>query len=82
MAWIRLVRPDEATGSLARQYKAATGRAGKVFEIVQLHSLMPDCMRSSMMLYQSVTTCEPAPLERWMREAIATVVSRTNDCFY
>jgi alkylhydroperoxidase family enzyme len=35
-----------------------------------------------MNLYGATTTSEDNPLPRWTRELIATVVSRTNDCFY
>jgi alkylhydroperoxidase family enzyme len=82
MAWIRTVAPEDATGSVAKQYKAAIQRVGKVAKIVELHSLDPLAMRQSMALYQCVTTRERSPLDRPTREMIATVVSRANDCFY
>ena len=51
MAWIETVPEDEASGDLARQYAAARKRAGKVFQVVKVHSLRPDVMRTFMELY-------------------------------
>ena len=82
MAWIRTIAVDEATGSVAKQYKAAVKRVGRVAKIVELHSLDPLAMRQSMALYQCVTTRERSPLDHSTREMIATVVSRANECFY
>jgi alkylhydroperoxidase family enzyme len=35
-----------------------------------------------MNLYMATTTMQDNPLPHWTRELIATVVSRTNECFY
>jgi alkylhydroperoxidase family enzyme len=82
MAWIKTISEDEAEGVLAKQYKAAVGRSGTVAGIVKLHSSHVPTLRASMNLYGATTTSEDNPLPRWTRELIATVVSRTNDCFY
>ena len=82
MAYIKTVREDEATGSLAKQYEAARQRAGSIAEIVKLHSLDPVSLKASMQLYMATTTRPRSPLSRVEREFIATVVSRANDCFY
>jgi alkylhydroperoxidase family enzyme len=82
MAWIHTISEDEAEGTLAKHYRAAEGRAGKVASIVKLHSLDVPTLRASMNLYFATTTSEDNPLPRSTRELIATVVSRTNDCFY
>ena len=82
MAYIDTIGQMEATGSLARQYRAAEKRAGRVFKILEVQSRMPRALRASLMLYAEVTTCEGAPLSRLDRELIATVVSRANNCFY
>ena len=81
MAWIHTIPEDEATGPLAKHYGAAVSRAGAVAGIVKLHSLHAPTLRSSMALYQATTTMEENPLPRGVRELIATMVSRTNDCF-
>ena len=82
MAWIKTIDEADATGLLGKQYKAAINRAGSVAKIVKLHSLQPGVMRASMNLYMETTVTPDSPLPRWTREMIATVVSRTNDCFY
>ena len=82
MAWIKTIAPEDAEGAVERQYKAAVGRAGNVAGIVQLHSNHAATLRASMNLYFATTTSEDNPLSRQNRELIATVVSRTNDCFY
>jgi alkylhydroperoxidase family enzyme len=82
MAWIRIIDEDEAEGSLERQYRAARKRAGKVFQILKVHSLDPPTLRASMALYMATTTSDSVPLSRVHREMIAVVVSRANECFY
>jgi alkylhydroperoxidase family enzyme len=82
MAWIHTISEDEAEGILAKHYGAAVGRAGSVAAIVKLHSQHVPTLRASMNLYMATTTMEQNPLPPWTRELIATVVSRTNDCFY
>ena len=82
MAYIKTIAEHEATGSLAKQYKAARQRADSVAEIIKLHSLDPVALRASMQLYMATTTRPDSPLSRTEREFIATVVSRANDCFY
>ena len=81
MAHIRQVRDDEATGLLARIYDEAIARAGKVFGILRVQSLNPAALDASMGMYKTLMF-GPSPLSRARREMLATVVSRTNDCFY
>jgi alkylhydroperoxidase family enzyme len=82
MAWISKIEPDEATDLLQRQYEAATKRAGKVFQIIQIQSLRPRLLRASTQLYLEAMYAEDSRLSRAQREMIATTVSRVNDCFY
>jgi hypothetical protein len=82
MAWIRQIEINEAEGKLSTHYKAALKRAGRVYGIVKLHSLDVDFLAASMRIYKSTTVAEDKPLDRWVREAIAVVTSRTNECFY
>jgi alkylhydroperoxidase family enzyme len=81
MAHIRLIEVDEATGALRREYDAAIGRAGKVFNIVKAMSLRPSVLKRSMDLYVAIMLGSSG-LTRQERELLATVVSRTNDCHY
>ena len=81
MAHIRLIPPEEASGSLAEEYEVATARAGKVYNIVRSMSLRPAVLRRSMELYKAIMF-EPSGLTREERELLATVVSATNECHY
>jgi len=81
MSYIRCVSDEEATGLLARIYKAARKRAGRVFQILWIQSLEPDILRTSTLLYQSIMHA-PGPLSRFEREAVAVIVSKTNGCHY
>lgn len=81
MTWIRTIGVDEATGRLARSYKAAIGRAGRVYGIVRTMSLAPRTLDASMGLYGAIMFAEEG-LSRVQRELLATVVSRANGCHY
>lgn len=81
MTWIRTLQPGEATGRLAKTYRAALERAGRVFGIVRAMSLAPPILDASMSLYRNVMFAREG-LERYQRELLATVVSRANDCHY
>jgi uncharacterized peroxidase-related enzyme len=78
---LRLIDVDEATGELKREYDAAIGRAGKVFNIVKAMCLRPGVLRRSMELYKEIMF-GPSELSRAERELLAVVVSRANDCHY
>lgn len=81
MPHIRTIGPGEAQGELKRLYDAAMRRAGKIFNVVRIQSLNPRVLASSIGLYQTLML-GPGPLERPVREMLATVVSRSMDCFY
>jgi alkylhydroperoxidase family enzyme len=78
---IRLIDEEEATGELKREYDAAIGRAGKVFNIVKSMSLNPRVLGASMGLYKAIMF-GPSELSRAERELLALVVSCANDCHY
>ena len=81
MAYIRTIEPDEATGELKRHYDTAVKRAGRVFNVVKIQSLNPRILRASLGLYQELML-GPGPLDRAIREMVATTVSRERNCFY
>jgi alkylhydroperoxidase family enzyme len=81
MAHIRLIPNDAATGVLRRIYDEAIARAGKVWGILRIQSLNPGALEASMGMYKTLMF-GPSPLSRSQREMLATVTSRTNDCFY
>ncbi len=81
MPYIETVPPEEATGLLAREYRAAVERAGHVFNVVRIQSLNVPVMRASLRLYKTLMMGR-GPLDRATREMLATVTSRALDCFY
>ena len=81
MPWIHTVRVDDATGRLAKTYRAAIQRAGRVFGIVRAQSVAPAILDASMGLYQKIMYAE-AGLSRRQREMLATTVSQINECHY
>jgi len=82
MAWIELTPPEQATGLLKQLYNAALKRAGRVYNVIRLQSRRPKVLRASTQLYMEIMMAPDSPLSRAQREMIATVVSRTNGCFY
>jgi len=85
MAHIRQIDPGSSEAAadpvLDQIYREAVRRAGKVWNIVRVTSLGPRATRASLALYQEIMF-GPSPLSRRMREALAVVVSRANDCHY
>jgi len=81
MPWIKTIEPPEARGVLKVEYDRAVKRAGRVFNILKVQSLNPECLRASMQLYLA-TMYGRSGLSRAEREMLATVVSRANQCFY
>ena len=81
MAWIEQVDDQQAAGLLEKIYADAKKRAGRVFNILKVQSLNPPTLRASMGLYTQTTLAE-SPVSRALREMIATVVSKTNECHY
>lgn len=82
MAWIKTIDPSAAQGLLRKIYDDAVRRAGKVFNVLRIQSLHPRVLNASTRLYTELMHSPDNVLARAQREMIATVVSRTNDCFY
>ena len=80
-AFIETITPDDAQGLLARLYKSATTRSGKVYKVLEISSLNPGVLKSWVQLYQAVMFGE-SPLTRSEREMIAVSVSWANRCHY
>jgi alkylhydroperoxidase family enzyme len=81
MSWIRTIPPEEAQGELARLYREAVRRAGRVYHIVRSMSLSPGVLEASMAFYVQVMLARSG-LTRAQREMLAVVVSRANGCHY
>lgn len=81
MAWIDEVELDEAEGKLAEMYAELVKKRGKVSNILKVHSLNPDALGNHLDLYMTLMFGKSG-LSRTEREAIAVVVSATNECAY
>lgn len=81
MSWIDEVEVSEAEGKLAEVYAHLTAKRGKVANILKVQSLNPDAMSDHLELYMTLMFGKSG-LSRAEREAIAVVVSATNECPY
>lgn len=81
MAWIKEIEHDEATGELKITFDELVKKRGKLSNIMKVHSLNPGAMQKHLDLYIHLMFGKSG-LSRADREAIAVVVSATNDCAY
>ena len=81
MPHVHVLDYEETSGIARREYDSAQRRAGRIWNIVSIQSQLPEVMRDSMRLYQSIMF-GPSPLTRAQREMIAVVTSDANDCHY
>jgi hypothetical protein len=81
MPHVHVTPAVDATGVTKEEYEAAMRRAGRIWNIVSVQSQLPEVMRDSLRLYQSIMF-GPSPLTRAQREMIAVVTSTVNDCHY
>lgn len=81
MPHVHVLSYEESTGVCRREYDKAMQRAGRIWNIVSIQSQLPEVMRDSMRLYQSIMF-GPSPLSRAQREMMAVVTSQANDCHY
>ena len=81
MAYIELVKPEDAAGLVQVEYEKGIRRSGRVYNILKIMSRSPQALQASMRMYLAIMFGE-SELSRAQREMLAAVVSWTNDCFY
>jgi uncharacterized peroxidase-related enzyme len=81
MSWIKEIEVSEADGKLAEMYAQLLKQRGKVSNILKVHSLNPAALEGHLELYMTLMFGKSG-LSRLEREAIAVVVSASNDCAY
>jgi uncharacterized peroxidase-related enzyme len=81
MSWIDEIDVDVAEGKLGAVYAELVKKRGKVSNILKVHSLNPEALESHLGLYMTAMFGKSG-LSRAEREAVAVVVSATNDCAY
>ena len=82
IAWIDTVAPDDASGRTREIYDGLTARNGRIHNLYRAHSLRPETMESSDLLYQAVLHCADNTLEAWCGELIATYTAALCQCRY
>lgn len=81
MSWIDEIEVNEAEGALADTYAHLIEKRGKVANILKVHSLNPAALGNHLDLYMTLMFGKSG-LSRMEREAIAVVVSASNECEY
>lgn len=81
-AWIKMIPPEDAAGSLAEAYKGAVTPHGTVDNVMQAHSLRPHTMLGHIALYRAVLSHSDNVLPEWFLEAVGSYTSLLNGCDY
>ena len=81
MSWIEEIEVEEAEGKLAGMYADLIKARGKISNILKVHSLNPEAMENHLDLYMTLMFGKSG-LTRCEREAVAVVVSASNECEY
>ncbi|MDH5619246.1 MAG: peroxidase-related enzyme [Gammaproteobacteria bacterium] len=81
MSWIEEIEVSEADGTLAEMYTQLVRQRGKISNILKVHSLNPAALGNHLDLYMTLMFGKSG-LSRMEREAIAVVVSASNECEY
>ena len=81
MSWIQIIEEVESTGKLKEIYDEIEKKRGKISNIMKIHSLNPDAMKTQMDLHLSIMFGS-SNLTREERELIGVVVSTSNSCEY
>ncbi len=81
MAFIETISPENAEGELLEIYEDVIKSRGQVAEVLMLPSLSPASLTNHLDLYMTLMFAK-SPLKRKIREMIAVVVSKANNCEY
>jgi len=81
MAYIETIEPGDAVGELAELYKRAGNPDGSVDNVMTMHALNPESLRTHLEMYVAAMH-RASPLSRAERELVAVVASRLNGCAY
>jgi len=81
MPIIETIQPEDATGELKEIYNDLVKSRGKIAEVHKIQSLNPKSIVNHMDLYMTLMY-DKSPIKRVLREMIAVVVSRANECAY
>ncbi|MEK6255907.1 MAG: peroxidase-related enzyme [Chloroflexota bacterium] len=82
MAWINVIKSEEATGKLKKLYGDVMSADGHVDHILSVHSLRPRTLTAHLAIYKASLHSRPNELSPRERELVAVCVSRLNGCDY
>jgi uncharacterized peroxidase-related enzyme len=81
MSYIETIELDDAGGDLAELYRRAGNPDGTIDNVMSVHSLNPESLRTHFEMYVAAMH-KSSPLSRAEREMVGVVVSRLNGCDY
>lgn len=81
MAWIKVVKEEEAEGELQKVYNTMIEPWGGVDNIMKIHSLNVPSLKAHNLIYGTLMRGR-SDLSRAQREIIAVVASVANHCKY
>ncbi len=81
MAYINVIEPENAEGTLSEVYDEIISKRGKIANVIKAQSLNPTSMQQHLDLYMTLMFGS-SKLKRYQREMIAVVVSSANNCDY
>ena len=81
MPIIEVIQPEDASGELKQIYDDLIESRGKIAEVHKIQSLNPQSIVNHMDLYMTLLYGK-SPIKRVLREMIAVVVSKANECNY
>lgn len=81
MVWIKTVKPEEATGELADEYKRERAITGYIRETTTVFSLKPNILKI-MKMFGAEMRSPNWKLSSKNRETLAVVVSALGHCKY
>jgi uncharacterized peroxidase-related enzyme len=81
MSLINVIQPEEAKGELKQVYDDLLKSRGAIAEVHKIQSLNPRSIVNHMDLYMTLMYGK-SPIKRVVREMMAVVVSKANNCEY
>ena len=81
MAWIQVIRDEEATGDVKQVYEEVKGKIGRISPMLQAMSLRPDVLKRVHDLGNAIHF-GGSSLGKKPEQMLAVVVSATNGCRY
>jgi alkylhydroperoxidase family enzyme len=81
MAWIKVIKEDEANGELKANYDKMIEPWGGVDNIMKIHSLNVPSLKAHNLIYATLMRGK-SDLSREQREIIAVMASIVNHCKY